>query len=44
MKASLDKVVKIAEIIGSLGIEISLNFVSIQYQNNSIALQTSTAN
>ena len=36
MKASLDKVVKIAEIIGSLGIVISLIFVSIQYQNNSI--------
>ena len=44
MKASLDKVVKIAEIIGSLGIVISLIFVSIQYQNNSLALQTSTAN
>lgn len=44
MKASLDKVVKIAEIIGSLGIVISLIFVSIQYQNNSLALQTSSAN
>ena len=44
MKASLDRLVKISEIIGSLGIVISLIFVSIQYQNNSLALQTSTAN
>lgn len=40
----LNRLSKIAEIVGSLGIIISLVFVSIQYQKNAIALKTSTAN
>ncbi len=40
----LKKTSKIAEIIGSLGIVVSLIFVAIQYEKNSVALKTSTAN
>lgn len=35
---------KVAEIVGSIGIIISLIFVAIQYKNNSLALETSTVN
>ena len=40
----LDRLSKVAEIVGSLGIVISLFLVSVQYENNSLALKTSTAN
>ncbi|MGB2404470.1 MAG: hypothetical protein ACPIA1_03940, partial [Flavobacteriaceae bacterium] len=40
----LDRLSKVAEIVGSLGIVISLFLVSVQYKNNSLALETSTAN
>lgn len=40
----LKKSSRVAEIIGSLGIVVSLVFVAIQYEKNSIALKTSTAN
>ena len=40
----LDRLSKVAEIVGSLGIVISLFLVSGQYKNNSLALETSTAN
>ena len=44
MKFNLKLWSKVAEIIGSLGIIISLIFVAIQYKKNSLALETSTVN
>ena len=44
MKFNLKIWSKVAEIIGSLGIIISLIFVAIQYKKNSLALETSTVN
>lgn len=44
MKFNLKIWSKVAEIIGSIGIIISLIFVAIQYKKNSLALETSTVN
>ena len=44
MKIKLKLWSKVAEIIGSIGIIISLIFVAIQYKKNSLALETSTVN